>query len=150
MYVFIFLSLHQKRYWFWKYNLWLQPRGLTGYIWFSLHWSFTFLEDSLYFFFLCVTWAYLGIQKFVLQYGKKGSHSFLWWNCQQIPCWIETQRCASRVCRVRQLPFLHLLTWLETGSYSFHFLNSLLTEKCSFEWTKVIYKAQLSAANSVG
>lgn len=42
-----------------------------------------------------------------------------------------------------------LLAWLESGSYSFLFLNSLLAEKCSFEWTKIIYKAQLCAANSI-
>lgn len=82
------------------------------------------------YFFLCVLWAYLGIQKFILQYGKKGwrkCHSFPWWNFQQIPRWLgKVQRWVSGVCGIRRLPSLHLLAWLETGSYSFLFLNSLL------------------------
>lgn len=41
----------------------------------------------------------------------------------------------SLQCKAAPIP---PLTWLESGSYSFLFLNSLLAEKCSFEWTEII------------
>lgn len=151
--MYIFFSLSVKCHWFWKYNVWLQLRALTGYTWFSFTSILYFFEDELFIFSFYVLWAYLGIQKIVLQYGKKGwrkCHSFPWWNFQQIGSWVgEVQRWVSGVCRIRQLPSLHLLAILETGSYYFVFLNSLLAEKCSFEWTEIIYKGQLSAANSI-
>lgn len=97
------------------------------------------------YFFLSVLWVHLGIQKFVLQYGKKGwrkRHSFPWWNFQQILCSVgKVQGWVSGVCRIRQLPSFHLLAWIQTGSCSFLFLSSLLAETCNFEWTKMIYKA---------
>lgn len=119
---------------------------------FLSRWSFASLK--MVYFLLSVLWAYLRIQKFVLRYGKKGRrkhHSFPWWNFQQIPCSVaKVQGWVSGVCRIRQLPSFHLLAWLETGSYSFFSLNSLLAETCYFEWAKMIYKVQLSAANSIG
>lgn len=148
------LFFSAKCHWVWKYNVWLQLRGLTGYTWFSFTLILSFFWRRFIYSFLHVLWAYLGIQKFALLYVKKGwrkHHSFLCWNFQQIPCWVgEVQRWVSGVCRITQLPSLHLVAWLATGSYSFIFLSSLFAEKCSFEWIEIIYKAQLTAANCIG
>lgn len=71
--------------------------------------------------------------------------TLLWWSFQQIPCWVGAGKGFwSLKDKASPLPSL---AWLETGNYSFIFLITLLTEKCSFDWTEIIYKAHLSAAN---
>lgn len=117
------------------------------------HWSFIFLKMVYLFFPLCVLSLsrHPNICFTVWKNRWRKRHTFLWWNFQQIPPWDRrVQRWVSGVCRIRQLPPFHLLAWIETGSCSFLFLDSLLAEKCSFEWTEMIYKAQLNEANSTG
>lgn len=109
-----------------------------------------FLEDGLFFFPLCDT-SLSRYPKVCFTVWKKGFPQF---SVVEFPTnsLLDGKRAEMRCqsLQAKAAPVPPSVNLIRGRQLLFPFLNSSLTEKCSFEWTKVVYKAQLSAANSIG